>query len=294
MTAVTVVIPSFRGGALLREAVASVQAQSLTDWELIIVLDGCEDDLSDIESTDQRVRVIRQRNRGASIARNVGVSHARSTFIALLDDDDLMSPERLRLQTEAMTDESIGVSHTQYCFIDEHGAVIGEGDAREYQYIDFLRGDGGMCPGSAMFRRDLFHAVGGFNSLLTLGEDLDLIYRLARESTVRFVPETLYQYRRHGSNVWLGTNLGSEECRMIFEQHLVAAKARGETASVKAIRRGMSLIPSDRVAKAVGRANAARKRRDYAAMLVAFATAFLMSPAFTLRAARRMISNVSR
>ncbi len=294
MTVVSVVIPSFRGGRLLREAVASVQAQTLADWELIIVLDGCEDDLSDIEATDQRVRVVRQRNRGASIARNVGVSHAQSELVALLDDDDLMLPERLRLQSDAMSDKSIGVCHTQFCFIDENGTATGAGLAKECQYSDFLRGDGRICPGSAMFRRDLFHAVGGFNSLLTLGEDLDLFYRLARESTVCFVPETLYEYRRHGSNVWLGTDLGSEECKLILQQHLVAAKARGETDNVKAIHRGASLIPSDRVAKEVSRVSEARRRHDYVSMLIALTKAFLLSPVFTLRAALRMVSNVNR
>jgi glycosyltransferase involved in cell wall biosynthesis len=294
MTVVSVVIASFRGGRLLREAVASVQAQTLEDWELIIVLDGCDDDLSDIEAADQRVRVVRQRNRGASIARNVGVSHARSEFVALLDDDDLMLPERLRLQLDAMGDKSIGVSHTQFCFIDEDGTVTAPGDSKECQYSDFLRWDGGICPASAMFRLDLFHAVGGFNSLLTLGEDLDLIFRLARESTVCFVPETLYEYRRHGSNTWLGTNSGSEECKVILQQHLVAAKAHGETDNVNTIHHGASLIPADRVAKALSRAKDARKRHDNVAMIIALTEAFLMSPMFTLRTALRRVSNGNR
>jgi glycosyltransferase involved in cell wall biosynthesis len=270
-----------------------VQAQTLTDWELIIVLDGCDDDLSDIDKADERVRVIRQRNRGASIARNVGVSHAQSELVALLDDDDLIMPERLRLQSDAMGNKSIGICHTQFCFIDENGTVTGQGGAKESQYGDFLRGVGGICPGSMMFRRDLFHEVGGFNSLLTLGEDLDLFYRLARESTVRFVPETLYEYRRHSSNVWLGTDLGSDQCKLILQQHLVAAKARGETDNVKAIHRGVSLIPSDRVAKEVSRANEARRRHDYVAMLIALVKAFFLSPVFFLRAAMRRFSNVN-
>jgi glycosyltransferase involved in cell wall biosynthesis len=290
MPTVSVVIPSFRGGRLLREAVASVRAQTFTDWELIIVLDGCDDDLSDIEKADKRVRVIRQRNRGASIARNVGVSHARSEFVALLDDDDLMLPERLRAQVDAMSDASIGLCHTQFCFIDASGAVTGVGGAKESQYRDCLNGDAAICPGSAMFRRDLFQAVGGYNPLLTLGEDLDLFYRMARESTVRFVPATLYMYRRHGSNGWLGTDLGSEECRMILKQHLVAAKNHGETENEKAIRRGLSLIPSNRVAKAVSLASHERSQHNYAAMLAALTKAFLLSPRFTTRAALRMFS----
>jgi len=58
MPTVSVVIPSYRGGPYLREAIESLQAQTLEDWEAIVVADGCEEDFSDIE-TDARVRVIR-------------------------------------------------------------------------------------------------------------------------------------------------------------------------------------------------------------------------------------------
>ena len=88
---VSVIIPSYRGGKFLREAVASVQSQTLQDLEIVIVLDGCEDDLSDIEQSDQRVRVVRQRRRGASIARNVGIAQANSELIAFLDDDLILA-----------------------------------------------------------------------------------------------------------------------------------------------------------------------------------------------------------
>jgi glycosyltransferase involved in cell wall biosynthesis len=293
MPTVSVVIPSFRGGRLLREAVASVRAQTFTDWELIIVLDGCDDDLSDIEKADKRVRVIRQRNRGASIARNVGVSHARSEFVALLDDDDLMLPERLRAQVDAMSDASIGLCHTQYRYIDASGAVTGVGISKEYEYRDFLRGDGKILAGSAMFRRDLFQAVGGYNPLLTLGEDLDLFYRMARESTVCFVPETLYEYRLHESNLWLSSNLGSDGFKLTLKQHLVAAKNHGETENEKAIRRGLSLIPSNRVAKVMSRAHEARVRHDRVALLIALTHAFFLSPRFTTRAVLQGMSRSS-
>jgi glycosyltransferase involved in cell wall biosynthesis len=290
MTVVSVVIPSFRGGKYLREAVASVQAQTLTDWELIIVLDGCDDDLSDIEKADQRVRVIRQRNRGASIARNVGVSHARSEFVALLDDDDLMLPERLQAQVDAMSDKSIGICHTQYRYIDQNGTVTGAGVSKEYTYRDFLRGDGKIHAGTAMFRKDLFQAVGGYNPLLTFGEDLDLFYRMARESTVCFVPEILFEYRQHGSNLWLNTNLGSDGFKITLAQHLVAAKVHGETENVKAVRRGLLLIPSDRVAKVMVHAHEARLRHDRVGLFIALSHAFFLSPRFTTRAVLRGIS----
>ena len=79
MPVVSVVIPSFRGGAFLRDAIASVQAQTFEDWELIVILDGCEDDLSEIERDDDRIRTFHQENRGECVSRNVGIGHAEAT-----------------------------------------------------------------------------------------------------------------------------------------------------------------------------------------------------------------------
>ncbi len=132
----SVVIPNFHGGELLREAIDSVRAQTLADWELIIVCDGSTDDLSDLERSDPRVRVFYQRIRGVSIARNVGIRHARSALVALLDDDDRMMPDRLGVQVAVMDDTSIGLCHTQFRLIDERGTAIGEGASRESRYVD--------------------------------------------------------------------------------------------------------------------------------------------------------------
>src|ERR1019366_2313882 len=125
-------------------------------------LDGCEDDLSDVERSDERVRVVRQRQRGVSIARNVGIGHARSELIAFLDDDDRMLPDRLSAQYEAMRDATIGLCHTQFQFIDENGTQIGPGLSRESQYRDFLRDDGKILLSTTMIRKSLLQEVGWF------------------------------------------------------------------------------------------------------------------------------------
>jgi glycosyltransferase involved in cell wall biosynthesis len=286
---VSVVIPNFRGGPLLREGVASVQAQTLKNWELIIVSDGCEEDLSDLEREDPRVRVFHQRNRGVSIARNVGIGHARSELIALLDDDDRMSPDRLLAQYEAMRDESIGLCHTQFRFIDENGKTIGIGESKDSQYLDFLRGDGSILLSSTMIRKKLIQEVGGFNPLLPLSQDLDLLYRIARETSVKFLPAILAEYRRHGANTWSDTSSGGDERKLILRQHRFAAEAHGETEIVRAICHGMTLIPSDRAARAMRHAREARSDRDYVELLRALGKAVLLSPLFTLRSGVRKV-----
>ena len=281
MPVVSVVIPSFRGGAFLRDAIVSVQSQTFQDWELIIVLDGCEDDLSQIERGDDRVRVIRQRNRGECVSRNVGIGHARSKLIALLDDDDRMLPDRLQAQVDVMNDESVGVCHTQYRVIDEHGNVTGVGVSKESQYRDFLRADGHILISTAMIRRELIQDVGGFNPLFLLSGDLDLLYRVARESSFVFLPEVLTEYRRHGSNLSIPVS-GGDQLKLILRQHLISAEARGEVDNVRAIRHGLPRVPAGRAARAIRYARDSRSRKNYVGMFGALGLAFALAPRATL------------
>ncbi len=280
---VSVVIPSFRGGTFLREGIASVQAQTLEDWELIVVLDGCQDDLSDLERSDERIRVIRQRQRGVSVARNVGIQRARAELVAFLDDDDRMLPDRLQAQLRTMSDDTIGLSHTQFQFIDANGLVIGPGLARQAQYRDFLKGDGVIFLSSVMARRSLLQEVGGFSSILSFGEDLDLIFRIARESTLCFLPKVLAEYRRHGSNVWLNETSGGREIKQILTQHLWSAEAQHRTEDEKAARIGLATSLTGRANSAMFRASEARSRHDRKGQLLGLGESFFFSPVVSSR-----------
>jgi glycosyltransferase involved in cell wall biosynthesis len=295
MPAVSVVIPSYRGGPFLRDAVKSVRAQTLEDWEVIVVADGCEEDLSDVERLDDRVRVLKQRNRGESIARNVGIGLARSELVALLDDDDRMLPDRLLAQVEVMKDEAVGLCHTQCQIINEHGVVIGPGMSREMQYRDCLRTDGQIRISSTMIRKSVLQAVGGFNPLLPIGQDLDLIYRIARESTLYFLPEVLTEYRIHGNNIWSNSSSSSgEEIKSILAQHRMVAQARGETENLEAIREGMKHVLPSRAEFALQRGLSALSSHQYGKALQASGQAILIAPAVVPRVVIRSLRRMQR
>ncbi len=287
MSEVSVIVPSFRGGKFLREAIASVRAQSLMDWELIIVLDGCDEDLSDIEGIDSRVRVIRQDRRGVSIARNVGISHARSDLIALLDDDDRMLPNRLVAQSREMRDERVAICHTQYRYIDGEGNVLRPGDAKATTYIEFLRNESKILSATAMFRKRTFQEMGGYNSLIPFGEGQDFFQRVSREGEVRFIPEVLYEYRQHESNVWLGGASGYEETAWVLRQHLFAARARKDELSLRAVRYGLSTIPPRRVSGLLRAASRSRAQHRVGGLVGALLLSTLLAPVFTARATYR-------
>jgi len=97
---VSVVTPAYNAAEFLENAVASVQAQTIGDWELIIVDDASTDETAvvaeKLASTDDRIRLLRlEKNSGPSIARNAGFAAARGEWIAVLDADDVYLPERL-------------------------------------------------------------------------------------------------------------------------------------------------------------------------------------------------------
>jgi glycosyltransferase involved in cell wall biosynthesis len=91
--AVSVIIPTYNRGWILKEAVDSVLSQDFYNFELIVVDDGSEDNSPDIiASYGDRIKVIRQKNKGVSSARNRGIASSSGRYIAFLDSDDLWLP----------------------------------------------------------------------------------------------------------------------------------------------------------------------------------------------------------
>jgi glycosyltransferase involved in cell wall biosynthesis len=98
MPLVSVIMPAFNRADTIRRAIRSVQAQTFTDWELIVVDDGSTDDtVALIEGCDPRLKLIRQENQGTAGARNVGLSASAGSYVAFLDSDDEWLPHHLEL-----------------------------------------------------------------------------------------------------------------------------------------------------------------------------------------------------
>src|ERR1700736_6654005 len=87
---VSVVVPLYQKAATVRRCLASIAAQTLSDFEAIIVDDGSTDGCGDAvaELADPRFRLLRQVNAGPGAARNRGIEEARAAYVAFLDADD--------------------------------------------------------------------------------------------------------------------------------------------------------------------------------------------------------------
>ncbi len=100
MPAVSIILPTYNRAKFLPEAFAAIQSQTWTDWELIVVDDGSSDNTGELipeltRGWNQPVRYIYQENQGAYGARNTGLDHATSKYIAFYDSDDLWLPHHL-------------------------------------------------------------------------------------------------------------------------------------------------------------------------------------------------------
>lgn len=116
---VSVIVPVFNAGAVLERAAASVIAQDMADWELLLIDDGSGDAsaqvIEHLAAHDPRIRGLRQgRNTGAAAARNAGLDAARGRYIAFLDADDAWLPQKLRLQLAYMQAQGAALSYTGF------------------------------------------------------------------------------------------------------------------------------------------------------------------------------------
>jgi glycosyltransferase involved in cell wall biosynthesis len=124
---ISVIIPAYNAERFLRATLASVQAQSYRNVEIVVVDDGSTDATAKIAEeaaqADHRICIIHQPNLGVAAARNQGLAEAKGEFIAPLDADDVWHPLNLALQVEALNkaNPDVAVSYAWFLTIDAHG-----------------------------------------------------------------------------------------------------------------------------------------------------------------------------
>jgi glycosyltransferase involved in cell wall biosynthesis len=204
-----VIIPAYNAAGFIVETLGSALNQTYRDLEIIVVDDGSTDNtaeiVEDIASRDTRVCLLRQKNRGAAAARNLGIEHAGGRLIAPLDADDLWRPDKIAKQVTAMRSAGprVGMVYAWSSLIDEAGrALLRGGNVARYEgYVQpFLVLHNFIGNGSApLLRRECVLEVGGYDtSLRPRGgecEDHMLYLDIAERYDVVFVPEILVGYR---------------------------------------------------------------------------------------------------
>lgn len=185
---VTVVMPTWNRQAVVGTAVASVQAQTLAGWELVVADDGSVDDtvrvVEGIAHFDDRVRLLRLGRSGVGPARNAAVAAARGRYVAFLDSDNTWEPDFLELMVKGM--ETLG-SHAAFASVemvapDRHDYRVGSG-RREHllvaNHVDL---------NALVARTDVVRQVGAFSEDLRRTVDYDLALKLSALRDLDFLP----------------------------------------------------------------------------------------------------------
>jgi len=192
---ISVIIPTYNRGWILKEALDSVIGQDFDDFELIVIDDGSTDETGQIlDEYGSRIRTYFQPNRGVSAARNSGIQKAAGRYVAFLDSDDLWLPGKLSAQVDFFSSNP----DAQVCQTDEIWIRRGiRVNPKRYHLKSsdnlFLRSLERcmVSPSAAMMQRSLFGEVGLFDEGLPACEDYDLWLRISCRCTVALIPKPL-------------------------------------------------------------------------------------------------------
>lgn len=195
MPLVSVIIPTHNRADVLGRAVASVLAQTWTDFELIVVDDGSTDHTAAVlaEFDDPRLTGMHQENKGVSAARNLGIRASSGRFIALLDSDDSWLPDKLARQLAFMRESGMEISQTDEIWIRDGARV---NPCRKHAKLAgwFLERSLELClisPSCVLFSRALWEELGPFDERLPACEDYSLWLRVGLRYPVGLIPEAL-------------------------------------------------------------------------------------------------------
>jgi glycosyltransferase involved in cell wall biosynthesis len=208
----SVLLPAYNAEKHLPAAIASVLAQTHSDFELLILNDGSTDSSLEIAEgfrvRDSRIQVISHGNMGMGAALNQALGFAKADWIVRLDADDVMLPHRLERQIAFVERyPRIAVAGSLVYYIGEDGRLLGAATSSLATPADFERHQRDGKPvalhhPSVMMRKDVVLAVGGYRPEFWPADDFDLWARIAEQDHLILVQqEYLVQYRIHGASV---------------------------------------------------------------------------------------------
>lgn len=219
---VTVVVPCFNHARYVRACIDSILQQTYTPIELIVIDDGSTDGSADILAelaTRHGFHFEAQRNQGLARTLNKALELARGKYFCAMGSDDVMLPDKTRLQVEFMEQyPQAAMCCGNALYIDENGDFMRK-PTRQLQHgfmnFDEFFGNtrAGVIAPSAMIRTEVLREVGGFDPNIRL-EDLAMWLKLTHAGyLLGFIPQEILHYRKHSTNT-------SKNLRLMYESHM--------------------------------------------------------------------------
>lgn len=214
----SIIIPTYNRVAFLPKAIESVLAQTYTDWQLIIVDDGSTDNTKDVVAqylTDNRITYIYQQNAERSAARNNGIMHASGEYVCFLDSDNYMQPDRLEKLSDFIVKangKACYYTDIEYRNEQTNSSLIKYGKPYKFPIdVDTLIQDIIATPQLCCATEILLKHQ--FNPALSIGEDMELLFRITAEYPLIYVPNqaTVVEIEHEGRSVAFANKSNASE-----------------------------------------------------------------------------------
>lgn len=203
---VTVILPCFNREAFIRDTLESALNQTYPRINIIAVDDGSTDGTRAILSAYAgRITILEQpgrANRGQSAAINLALRSSVSPYVAILDSDDLWAPEKVERQVRFLESHpEVGLVYANGLAIDDKGNILyrilppDHVETNEPERV--LLSSYFNLPSNALVRRSVLDLAGEFDETLRSAQDHDMAIRIAEVTTLAYLNETLWYYRRH-------------------------------------------------------------------------------------------------
>ena len=219
MELVSVIMPCYNDGRYIKEAIESVQNQTYPRWELIIIDDGSDDELTkQVIGTieDERITILHTEHLRPAGARNCGIEYAKGKYILPVDSDDKIEKTYIEKAVKAIeSDENIGIV---YCEAELFGEKSGKWDLPRYAFDKMLLDN--IVFVTALFYKSDWEQLGGFNLNMVAGmEDYDFwlgILEMGR--TIYQIPEILFHYRIKPTSRTTGFQADYRQMQQVYRQ----------------------------------------------------------------------------
>jgi len=303
---ISVVIPVHNGERYIEQTIRSVLASDIGALEILVVDDGSRDRSAEVVSDvkDPRITLMQHSaSGGPSRPRNVGIAHAQAPYVAFLDADDLIRPDKLS-STIDMLDRTpdAGFAFGEFEHIDADDRVL-EASVLAYKLADcgikseLISNSWHVIPrhelqrgllqrnfigtSGVVVRKKILARVGGFDETLVYSEDLDLWFRLAHHCSALYRDTVGHSYRLAPGSLTYAPSIRTAQDR------ITVLRRERRRRSTRNERRQLDRLIADSLA-AIGYAH--RHNRQPVPSALAFARAFVAHPNF--RWARALVGSL--
>lgn len=224
MPKISVLTAAYNAEKTIVETYESIQNQTFSDFEWIVINDGSEDQTLELLKgiQDKRLKIFSYKNSGVCDARNRAISHATGEFIAFIDADDLWTPNKLASQLAALQKSpkaGIAYSWTHFKYENEEYSHSDTTSCFEGNvYANLLIGNFLHTTSNPLIRREAIDSIGYFDPALKASEEWDLYLRLAAKWEFAFVPEIQVIYRQSSNSLSYNVEVMEETAITVIEK----------------------------------------------------------------------------